>query len=144
MAHYSYFILTNSNDSLIKKFRVVMPSYKRILEKSQSINKTIDGALDISQGAIYERHEYGIRVRESESEEGYGDIEDLETFYKYNNPNGTPSDMMTLTDHFGVNHNAYFIGDYQNSLLGVMIEGGEAWSIVNAQFIFSGEPLESS
>lgn len=144
MTHYKYFILTNSNTSLSKRFRVVQTEYRPALEKTQSINKTIEGELDISQGSITEIHSYGVRVREDEPEGDYGDMADLKAFYALNNPNGTPSDLLVLTDHYGIDYYAYMIGNYIPMPMGVEIEGIYAWFIIPVQFILAGLVPEGS
>ena len=144
MTHYKYFVLTNSNASLSKRFRVIATMYVPTLEKAQSINHTLDGGIDISQGDIHETHSYGIRVRETESDENYGDREDLKAFYMLNNPNGTPSDLITLTDHYGTNYDVYMIGQFNQSLMGVEIEGADAWFLVQVEFLFVGLTQEGS
>ena len=67
MAVDKFFTLTNSNASLSEKFQVLQSGYKPILEKSQTIDKTLDGNLDISMGGLYLRYEFLVRVRESET-----------------------------------------------------------------------------
>ena len=138
MAHYKYFTLTNSNNSFSKRFRVILTSYQAVIEKSQNINKTLDGNLDVSMGGLYKRHSYLIRVRQLEEEGDYGSLGDLETFFSYVNPNGTPSNILTLTDHYGIDYNVYYIGDFSQSIMGVAIEGTDAWFTVQAIFQFIG------
>ena len=138
MAHYKYFILTNSNSSLSKKFRVILTSYNATLEKSQTISKTLDGNLDVSVGGIYETHQYAIRVKQTEDEEDYGSLNDLETFFMLNDPNGTPSNVLTLTDHYGVDYSVYYVGNFSKAIMGVSIEGENAWFVVQAAFQFIG------
>ena len=71
MAHYSYFVLTNSTGTLAKRFRVVMPGYEISLEKAQSIGHTLDGDIDVAMGDIHETHNYIIRVRQEEDDDDY-------------------------------------------------------------------------
>ena len=119
MTHYKYFVLTNSNSSLSKRFRVISTMYGPVLEKSQSINHTLNGGIDISQGDIHETHTYGVRVRETEPDTNYGDRDDLKAFFMLNDPNGTPSDLITLTDHYGTNYDVYMTGQFGQALMGV-------------------------
>ena len=117
--------------TLSKKFRVVAEGYDDgSLDKSQSIEKTIGGGIDASTGEIYKSWAAIIKVRETEIEANYGDLEDLETFYSYNNPGGTPSDRITLVDHHGNNYVVLILGAFQKMYLGVKIEGEHAWLLV--------------
>ena len=134
MAVDKFFTLTNSNASLSRKFQVLQSGYKPILEKSQTIDKTLDGNLDISMGGLYLRYEFLVRVRESETREGYGDVEDLKTFYFYNSPNGVPSNIITMTMNNGEEFDVCMIGSFSEQYLGVMIEGVNAWALVQCVF----------
>ena len=139
MTTTSYFTLTNSNDSLEKRFKVIQSGYAPIAEKSQTIRKTLDGNLDVSVGAIYDRHEYVIKVTEAVADSDYGTLDDLETFYRYNNPNGVPSNIVTLTDHYGGIHDVVMSGTFSPQPLGVLLEGNEAYYVVQCVFNFLPE-----
>ena len=137
MAVEKYFTLTNSNGSLSKKFQVVLSGHKITLDKSQTVDKTLDGGLDISLGGLYERYEYLVRVRHEEERSGYGTLADLKTFFSYNNPNGTPSNVLTLTTHIGQEYYVFMVGSFSEQLLGVMVEGVNAWSLVQCTFMIN-------
>ena len=140
-----YFTLTTSDIGLSKHFQVLLSGYKPNLEKSQTVDRTVDGALDISVGGLYRRDEYLVRVRQDETREGYGDLEDLRTFFSLNNPNGTPSNVITLVTHTEQVYNVVMLGSFSEQLLGVMVEGPSAWSLVQCIFQFlSVTPLEVS
>jgi hypothetical protein len=134
MTTYSYFILRTSDEGIEKRFRVVLSGYANVLEKAQNIGRTIDGQLDISVGSVQQKYMFMVRVRETETEESHGTTADLEMFYRLNNPNGTPSNLITFTNHLGQESIVVMIGDFNSQLQGVMIEGDTAWSIVNCIF----------
>lgn len=136
MATFPYFVLVNSTNTVEKKFRVVLGGRRRTLKKSTNVETTVNGELDISSGSIREIHQYIVKVRETEPETGYGNINDLEYFFRLNSPNASPSMVLTLIDHFGNSHNAIMIGDFSDNLLGIMIEGATAWSTVETTYIF--------
>jgi hypothetical protein len=145
MAVNEYFTLTNSTGSLSKHFQVLLSGYRPVLEKSQTVEKTLDGNIDVSMGGLYRRDEYLVRVRQQETRDGYGDLEDLRTFFSYNNPNGTPSNVLTLVTHNGEVFNVYMLGSFSEQLLGVMVEGVSAWYLVQCVFQFASvTPLEVS
>ena len=128
----SYITLENSNASLSKYFRVMggpEGDYNDgMLSKSQEVNKTIGGGIDASVGAVYKTWNPTIMVRHTESESGYGTLADLETFYSYNDPGGTPSNVITFTDHHaGAGVDVIMLGEFRKQCLGVSIEGANAW-----------------
>ena len=138
MTTEKYFVLTNSNNTLSKRFRVLFEGYVPIIEKSQTIDKTLDGGLDVSMGGLYETHEYLVRVRYEETDSNYGTMDELKTFFSYNNPNGTPSNVLILTTHFGVNYNVMMVGNFAEKLLGVMIDGIYSFYVIQCTFLFIG------
>lgn len=130
-----YFILSDDIGTS-KKFGVLMNMYEPSLEKIQNIQTTLEGGLDSSMGGIYEAHIYTLRIRETEDRADYGDKADLEYFFRLNNPNGTPSNRLILTDHFGIEHHAYYIGNLVPQYAGIMIEGLNAWMLIKCVFKF--------
>jgi hypothetical protein len=136
MTTYSYIVITDSTASKSKRFRVIQGGYKPTLDKRQTIEETVNGGLDIATGAIYGGAQYTFRLTETENDGNYGSKSDLEYFYQLNNPNGTPSNILTVTDHFGVNHSGVFDGSLSPEPVTTIIEGTEAWFIVSVQFRF--------
>jgi len=134
----AYFSLTDSVGTT-KKFRSILVGHEPLTEKTQNIQTTLDGGLDASFGGIYVTHTYNVRVRATETEDGFGNTDDLETLYRLNNPNGSPSNVLVLTDHKGVDHNIYMVGQHLPLPTGVMIEGENAWFIVKCTFKFIPE-----
>lgn len=130
MASYAYIVLANSSGSGGKRYRVPMGYYKPVLFRNQSIEETVGGTLDIAQGANFERHEYALWVRQTEADSNYGTLGELKALWQLNNPNGTPSDRITLTDHFGTNHTVVFQGEFSQQAMTTIIEGTEAWYMV--------------
>ena len=124
-----YFTLTASDNSLSKYFRVVQSGYNPTLEKKGAVRTTLNGNWDISQGGIYTRHEWIIKVRDQEDESGFGDLADLLTFFNYNQPNpiSGPSNKITMIDHYGVSRYVKIHGDTSPVPLGVALDGYFAW-----------------
>lgn len=133
---YPYIILSNSNSSLTKRFKVISGGYNVVKEKGQSIKKTLDGHLDVSQGAIFDRHEYVIRTKEQEADGSeYGTFGDLETFFSLNDPNATPSNVISFTDHYGVTRNIVMGQDLARQPLGAMIAGVDSGFLTKVTMI---------
>lgn len=136
MAEYSYVIFEDSTAATTKYFRVIAQGYNDgELEKAESMERTIGGGIDHSMGAIYTSWNPLIRVRETETESGYGDLADLQYFYSLNNPNGSPSNIITFTDHHGNPYDVRIHGKFQKDLMGVKIEGENAWYLVKLTLI---------
>lgn len=128
----------NSNASLSKKFRVAGGPEGDYndgnLSKSQEMNKTIGGGIDASVGAVYRSWNPTIMIRHEEDVSGYGDLEDLETFYSYNDPGGTITNIITFTDHHDSGSvDIIMMGDFAKQTLGVSIEGLNAWFYVKLE-----------
>ena len=136
MTTYSYFVLKTSDTVTEKKFRVVSTGYSRVIQKAQSVDYTIDGNVDMAVGSLREQHNYLVKIRETEPITGYGDRDDLIYFFSLNNPNGTPTNVITMTDHYGLVHQAVMVGTFEDNTLSVLIEGDTAWSIAKCSFLF--------
>lgn len=130
-----YFTLTNSNTSLSKRFRVAINDFSRPFEKRGEVNTTVDAELDISRGGIYRTFNWTIMVRETEPDIDYGDIYDLQEFFSYNDPNGTPSDILTLTTHEGDTFLVVIPPSIFDPVpIGIMIQGEDAWFYPKVKF----------
>lgn len=128
---YIWLKTDDAGATLSKKFRVIAEGYDDgNLSKSQSMSKTIGGGIDASVGAVYKSWYPLIKVRHTETESDYGDLSDLETFYSYNDPGGTPSNRITFIDHHGTSYTVLLVGELRKQYIGAMIEGTDAWVIV--------------
>ena len=134
MATTNYMTLTNSDASLAKKFKAIHGSYRNTLSKAQDIKRLVDGQLDVSVGSIQERYEMVLKVRDEEDVSGFGTRHDLETFYRYNDPGGSPSNVITLLDHFGDTKSIIMDGEFTPEPLSVVIEGTEAYFLIKVLF----------
>ncbi|MEA2000024.1 MAG: hypothetical protein U9N61_11970 [Euryarchaeota archaeon] len=122
-----YIILKASDDSIVGRFKVVSGGYKHTLMKSQDVQRTLGGKIDITQGGIYTQWSYIIRVRHTEEVGSiYSTLEDLESLYRLNNPNATPSDIIKLTTHTMADDasvNVVFIGNFSDQPLTTILDG---------------------
>lgn len=121
------------------KFAVIQGGYQPMMVKNQSIEQTIDGRYDVTMGGIFYHFLYILRVREANTTEeenaGYGHYADLDYFYKLNNPNADPSNLLTLTDHQTIPHTGYLVGNFVPMPLTTIIEGTQALFTVQIEFI---------
>ena len=105
------------------KFGVIQGGYFPRTIKKSSEETTLNGEWDISVGGIYRRHEYVIRVRETEDRDGYGTKDDLATLFELNSPNGIPSNILQFIDHYGQGFTVMMVGDHLPEPLSVILEG---------------------
>lgn len=136
MTSYNYIELKSSNNSINKKFYVVIGGYEPNLRKLGSIEDTLNGGIDYSVGALREAHSLIIRVKHTSDEAGFGSLSDLRSLFELNNPAGTPSNVITYIDHFGGSHNVYIVGEFGQSLLTTLIEGSQAVYLVKLVLYF--------
>lgn len=130
-----YITFSNSNSSLTKKFRVLSSGYERMREKLGQGRVTVTGRLDNQVGAV--RQKWGLMLKVYETDptdpsgndgntEGYGTLAHLRTFFSYNDPNATPTNVITFTDHYGTAHSVYLSGSLKEKNQSQMIEGVNA------------------
>ncbi len=130
-----YITIANSNATLSKKFKVILSGFKEPIKKAGKVSTTIDGALDVSLGSLRREWSYAIRVYHAPVDTSFGSKAELETFFSYNDPGGTPTNILTMTDHYGQTRSVVMLGDFDPQLLGVVISGSAASSIVMCHFI---------
>lgn len=136
MTEYAYIILKSSDETINEKFRVIAQGYDDgTLEKAESLERTIGGGINLSQGAVYTTWNPTIRVRHTETVEGYGTLDELRQLYELNNPNGTPSNKITFIDHHGTSNTVYILGAFQKAIMGIKVEGEQAWYTVKLRLI---------
>lgn len=105
----AYVRLQNSNASLLRRFRTLQANYAPGIEKFQTVRRTVTGRADVSEGIQFRTWEHMLRVRFTDPDALYGNYNDLITFFGYNNPNGTPSNVITYFDALDSNDDG--IGD---------------------------------
>jgi hypothetical protein len=151
MATNKYIVISDyipdapGSPSRSKQFPVVQGGYKPIKDKKINFNETIRGGLDVGVGSIYETYQYVIRVRAEEEDIAYGTLSDLDYFYSLNNPaptSGSPSNLIVLTDHYGLTHYGYFDGQFVPEPVTTIIEGIYAWFMVPIQLRLVPEDQE--
>lgn len=131
MASNAYISLRNSNSSINKKFKSVQRA--PVLERSDELSRTIGGVMDKSAGAITATHQFILRVPAETADSQYGTLSDLKALFILNNPNGTPSDVITLTDHDTTEHACVFVGSLSPEHMTTMLEGPNASYLVKVQ-----------
>jgi hypothetical protein len=130
-----YFTLTNSNGSLSKQFYAIADGYIEEFDKKQDLQVTLDGDLDVSMGSIFRLWNFTLRLRYDEDDGDRGTYADLIRFFKYNDPGGTPTNILTLVDFFGETFQVIFSQQVQPKPFATALEGLEAWYYVQVVFL---------
>jgi hypothetical protein len=139
MATNKYISLKDSVNYKNKKFRVMFEGYLKSLSKNTQVNIGINGGLDVSMGAIYQERRMQIRLRHTEPSSDYGGLSDLEYFYLLNDPNpttGSPSNVITFTDHYNNVANVILSGKLDINTLTTVLEGNYAWFIAPITLLY--------
>ena len=139
MATNKYITIRDSVSYKSKRFHVMFEGYLPSLDKSVDIKKAVNGGYDISVGATYEEHSFIIRCRGEDPNTDFGNIDDLEWFYRLSDPNpssGSPSNVLTMTDHFGLDHNVMMVGKFSRQSLTTIIEGQSSYFLAPVTMLF--------
>ena len=131
---FDYITLSHS-DVGTWRFNVLAQGYNDgVLQRDETIKHTMGGKIDHVYGSVFRSWNPIIKVRETETETGYGSLSDLIDFYTVD-PNSTGGAKITFTDHHGDNYDVHIVGKFNKELLTVSIEGTEAYYIVGLNLI---------
>lgn len=123
-----YITLSNSNASLTKRFKAT--ALKTPWRRTDQVTIALDGTPDKAAGIILYPRQYVLRVPYVSADSNYGTLADLKTLFELNDPNATPSDVITLTDHFGVSIDVIFVGEADPQPVSTIIDGNSAFYMV--------------
>jgi len=129
-----YITLANSTDTLSKRFKVVVGSYRVASKKNQSMQTTIGGKIDLGQGSVHTTHSYVVKVPHTGSG-SYGGLADLETLFALSDPGASPSDVISLTDHLASEKNVYFLGELSKEPLAYLLDGDDARYMIRIEMV---------
>lgn len=127
----TYIILTNSNASLSRKFAVLHAGYAPGLEKVGVRRLSVTGKVDNQVGPVLRRWVYTVRTWEASPPTDYGTLANLKTLFSLNDPWGTPSNVITLTDFDDVAYSVY--------LTNVLAEKPDTYAVLGDDARFSVE-----
>jgi hypothetical protein len=133
---FNYLRIITSGSTLDWKFKALQQ--KPIWQKTQSSERTLDGGIDHSEGAVYQIKRYVLRVPYDyqTGEEDFGKLSDFIYLYSLNNPRGTPSNLLTLVDHHGSVFTGWLTGDLSPDPITTVIDGDcGAWYTFAFEFM---------
>jgi hypothetical protein len=130
-----YITISDSQANLVRRCAVI--KMQTPWQNTSEFKITAGGKLDKAAGVILELFRFTLKIY-AEPETNYASLDDLKTFFLLNNPTplaGASSDLLTLTDHFGTNHNVKFRGDAAPEPVTTQLSGPNALYYVNVEFI---------
>lgn len=138
MTTLAYMTLATSTGTT-KRFRVLMGSLKESDLKNQNRKRTANGRSDNTEGAVFRSWVTSVKVRNVSTGTdpdgaSYAVRADLETFYGYNNPNGTPTNRFTFTDHLGNTATVELVGQMDKENITPYLDGVNSWFVIPIAF----------
>lgn len=127
MATNEYITLCTSGSEINKKFYAILNGYTERHKRGQTVDVNIEGKPLITNGGIYKAFDYVLKLTHEVLDPSFGTKDDLISLFDLNNPNDTPTDVLTLVDHYGAFHPVKFLGDLELNPLTVVIEGEDAY-----------------
>lgn len=105
----SYITLTDS-ESNAYRYSVTFQGYDPRLTKSGKVRTTITGKLEYQVGVTTREWQYRLRAPASATPPS-GTLANLKTLFALSDPNGTPTNVITLTDIDTTVYSVYLMGD---------------------------------
>lgn len=133
MTTFPYIVLSDSAAECVKRFKVIKMSTPIV--RTDSFDITLGGRVDKTSGVLIDYFYYTVKLKTEEDDPNYGVLSDIQLLFRLNNPNSTPNDLITLTDHFGVNHNVKFQNDMAPEPITTQLEGPNSYHYVNITLI---------
>jgi hypothetical protein len=120
-----YISLRTSDGSTDKKFWA--SKLTRTARRTQTVEEMAGGRLSISSGKMRDVYAYTLFVAETPGDPDFGSVDDLRKLFSLNNPSGSPSDVITLTRHDGVELDCRLLGDMPDDPYSVILQGATAY-----------------
>jgi len=136
----AYCRFRNSTSTLDKRLRVLAGPLP-IQSKIQTVTRALTGDADVQYGPIVKRWQMTVKLRHTELDSNYGTRADLESFFAYSNPNGSPSTIITFfsnvdTDGDGIGDSVsiFLTGDLSVENVTYNLTGTLAWYYITITF----------
>jgi len=112
-------------------FRVLFPKrgYHPIRRKAGKIQPTVTGKIDYQPGPVMLEWQYDLLVAATDPEGGsYGTLSGLKTLFDLNDPNGTPTNVLQLRDHYDTEWvSVYINGTLEEEPYSPKLSGAGVW-----------------
>src|SRR5262245_43510654 len=116
MATRNYIELKSSNNSINKKFRVLQGSLEPKSTKMQSVDWTLVGRIDLTEGPHLNVRPFTVKLKDMPTGTdpdgaAYAVLDDLKALFALKNAMATPTNKITLVDHKSVTVYGYLLGE---------------------------------
>jgi len=128
-----YIILAMSDASFIKRFYA--EKFQEQWERSRTLEYMTSGRVSIGFGGKRRYYNYGMYVPQSSDDGDYGTLDDLEDFFDLSNPNGIPTNAITLTKHDGSEAEVKIINNFEIQPYSVLLSGNTAYYSVTLELV---------
>ena len=128
-----YIILAMSDASFIKRF--FAEDFSARWERSRTMEYLTSGRVSIADGGKRRFYSYGLFVPQASDDGDYGTVDDLEDFFDLCNPNGTPTNTITLTKHDGAEALVRIVNNFQVDPYAVLLSGNTAYYSVEIELV---------
>ncbi len=136
-----YVSITTSDNVTTKRFWVIQLTI--VHRKSQSVDKTLAGTIDITNGANFKSYRMVFRIPYQTTDSNYATYADMQQIFMRNNPTMVPADWVTFTDHLGAQYApSYIVGNMEVTPLTTILDTGSAWYLVPVEILTPLEGVE--
>lgn len=122
-----YITLSTSDNSISKKFYAIAMNYVEENARNQTVETNIEGNYLITNGGNHMAFSYLLKLSAEMEDTSFGTKADLRNLWLLNNPNGTPTDVITLIDHYGISHTVKFDKTLNLTPLTATIDGTDSF-----------------
>lgn len=128
-----YITLASSDGGINKRFMV--ESMDRAHKRAEVNEELSGGRLNIAKGRQHLHFNYTVFLPFTSTDTDYGSLSDLQRLWRLNNPNGRPSDVLTLTHVDGTQYEVRSLGDLEDRAFGVQVDGEGAYYTVQIELV---------
>lgn len=128
-----YITLKSSTGGIDKRFEA--ESMGRTAKRVQTVSELTGGKLSIASGRARDHYAYVLMVPHTPTDLNYGSLDDLRQLWRLNNPNGSPSDVLTLVKYDGTELEVRALGDLPERPFSVIVEDEGAYYLIEVEFV---------
>lgn len=128
-----YITLASSNGGISKRFWA--EDMGRSLRRAETSEEQTGGALTVSKGRARDHYQYTLFVPHTPADANFGSLEDLRRLWRLNNPTASPSDVLTLTRHDGMELEVRALGDLPEKPYSVQVESAGAYYTLDIELV---------
>jgi hypothetical protein len=135
-----YIVLSTSDASFVKRYWA--ENFSERWERSRTMEYLTSGRVSIGMGGKRRLYRYGLFVPQATDDGDYGTLDDLEDFFDLSDPNGTPTNTITLSKHDGEDVEVKIVNDFEVDPYAVLLSGNNAYYSVELELVEVNEAGE--